>query len=64
MKTRERDVTLGALSQGSMLLSSASTIYRMSLERPKKDLDRDPQFQERNWKRIQEGSDRMQRTFD
>lgn len=63
-KTRERDAVLGGLYQGSTLLGTADSLYRLSLERPKKDLDRDPSFQERNWARTKEGLERMQRTYD
>lgn len=61
-KTRERDAAFSGL--GSSLLGASDTIYRLSLERPKKDIDRDPQFQERNWSRIREGMDRLQRSLD
>ncbi len=63
-KTRERDAVLGGLYQGSTLLGTANQLYRLSLERPKKDVDRDPTFQERNWTRMKEGLERMQRTYD
>lgn len=63
-KTRERDAVLGGAYMGSTLLSTANQLYRLSLERPKKDLDRDPAFQERNWTRTKEGLERMQRTYD
>ncbi len=63
-KTRERDSVLGGAYMGSTLLSTANQLYRLSLERPKKDLDRDPAFQERNWTRMKEGLERMQRTYD
>ena len=33
-------------------------------QRPKSDLDRDPGFQERDWSRIREGQERLQRTLD
>jgi hypothetical protein len=63
-KTRERDLVLGGISFGSTLLGTADNLYRLSLERPKKDVDRDPAFQERNWTRMKEGLERMQRTYD
>ena len=63
-KTRERDSVLGGIYQGSSLLSTANQLYRLSLEIPKKDLDREPAFQERNWTRSKEGLERMQRTYD
>ena len=63
-KTRERDAVLGGIYGNSALLSTANQLYRLSLERPKKDLDRDPSFQERNWARAKEGLERMQRSYD
>ena len=63
-KTRERDAVLGGIYGNSALLSTANQLYRLSLERPKKDLDRDPTFQERNWARAKEGFERMQRSYD
>jgi hypothetical protein len=64
-QTRERDATLAALlDNGSSLLPAAHTLYELSLERPKKDLDREPEYQERNWTRIREAQDRLQRSYD
>jgi len=71
VKTRERDATLvdllgNAILQGtgSSLLPAAHTIYALSLERPKKDLERETEYQERNWSRIREAQDRMQKSYD
>jgi len=63
-KTRERDAVLGNLTGASAYLSAAQTLYRLSTERPKNDLDRDPGFQERDWSRIRESQERMQRALD
>jgi hypothetical protein len=64
-KTRERDALLMEMSgvMGSSL-GSAQTLYRFSIEKAKKDADRDPTFQERNWSRIREAQERAQRTLD
>jgi peptidase S46-like protein len=65
VKTRERDATLAALLEnGSSLLPAAHTLYEMSLERPKQDLDREPEYQQRNWSRIRDAQDRLQRSYD
>ena len=64
LKTRERDAVLAGMYMGSTLLSTANQLYRLSLEAPKKDIDRDPAFQERNWSRMKEGLERMQKTYD
>ena len=62
--TRERNATLGLLSSASSYLASAQTLYRLSVQRPKDDVARDPGFQERDWSRIREAQDRLQRTID
>ncbi|MCU0250040.1 MAG: S46 family peptidase [Vicinamibacterales bacterium] len=62
--TRERNAALGLLSSASSYLAAAQTLYRLSMQRPKDDVARDPGFQERDWSRIREGQDRLQRTID
>ncbi len=63
-KTRERNAVLGNVTMSSSYLNSAQTLYRLSIERAKKDIDRDSGFQERDWNRIREGQERIQRTLD
>ena len=63
-KTRERDAIVGSLSRASSYLSAAQTMYELSIQRPKNDLDRDPGYQERDWNRIRESQQRLQRTLD
>ncbi|MEO8054443.1 MAG: S46 family peptidase [Acidobacteriota bacterium] len=64
-KTRERNALLTEMSgvMGSGL-GSAQTLYRYSIEKAKKDADRDRAFQERNWSRLRESQERAQRTLD
>ena len=62
-KTRERDGTFTNLAGSSTYLGAAQTLYRLSVERPKADIDREPGFQERDWPRIRDNQDRMQRTM-
>jgi hypothetical protein len=50
--TRERDAAFADLRQ-ARLVSAAMTIVRMAEERARPDAERDPEFQERNWKRIE-----------
>ncbi len=65
VKTRERDATLfDLIGNGSVLLPAAHTLFALSVERPKKDLDRDAEYQERNWTRIRESQERLQRSYD
>ncbi len=61
---RERDATLLALYSNSSLLGSARTVRRLAEERQKPDADRDPEFQQRNWERLREAQERVQKTLD
>ena len=63
-KTRERNAVLASLQGASSYLAAAQTLYRLSVEREKPDLERAPGFQERDWSRIKEGVERSQRTLD
>jgi hypothetical protein len=63
-KVRERNAALNTLSSASSYLSAAQTIYRLSVQRPKPDLDREAGFQERDWSRLRESLDRLQRSLD
>jgi hypothetical protein len=63
-KTRERDAAMATLVSSSGYLSSAQTLYRLSVERAKADLDREAGFQRRDWPRIRDGQERLQRTLD
>ena len=46
------------------MLSQAHSIYKLSIERPKSDMDRDQGYQQRDWSRIAEGVSRAQRTIE
>ncbi|HEX4825995.1 MAG TPA: S46 family peptidase [Candidatus Polarisedimenticolaceae bacterium] len=63
-ETRLRDAALGGLTGMGSLLGAAQTIERLASARPKPDLERDPAYQERNWKRMREGQERMQKNID
>ncbi|MBI5868233.1 MAG: S46 family peptidase [candidate division Zixibacteria bacterium] len=47
-KTRLKDEALGWLGQSSRYFGFANQLYRWSLQKAKKDMDRDPEFMERN----------------
>lgn len=47
----------------SPLTSAAVTIVRMAEERPKPDNERDPTYQERNWKQLEQQQISLQRTY-
>lgn len=64
LATQQRDTVLAWLFRSSPMLSQASTIYRLSLERPKADIDREQGFQERDWPRIAEGINRAQKSLE
>jgi hypothetical protein len=70
---RERDSAFYALHLASSsvaatrpysLLSAARTLVRLGEERKKRDADRLPEFQERNWGRIREGMERLEKALD
>ena len=68
-KTRERDAVFASLLASPIrvasMLDAAHTAHLLSVEREKKnDMDREPEFQERNWTRIRETQERLQRTID
>ena len=68
-KTRERNALLTEMTglmptMVSSALGASQTLYRFSVEKAKKDADRDPLFQERNWSRLREAQERAQRTLD
>ncbi len=47
----------------SPLTGAAVTIVRMAEERPKPDDERDPAYQERNWRRLEQRQISLQRTY-
>lgn len=64
-RTRERDDVFDSFVGGrSSIMEAADTIHQMAVNRPKKDADRERDFQEREWTRIRERLDRMQRSLD
>jgi hypothetical protein len=63
-RTREQTAAMITLAAASSYLGAAQTIYRLAMERPKADMDREAGFQERDWTRIRDAQDRLQRTMD
>ncbi|HQR29121.1 MAG TPA: S46 family peptidase [Anaeromyxobacteraceae bacterium] len=61
---RERDATFQELYFNSSLLGSARTLRRLAEERQKPDADREPGYQQRDWERLREAQERLQRTID
>ena len=62
--TRERDTILAWLYDSSPMLAQANTLYRLSTERAKADLERDAEYQERNLAKLKAGLARAQRTIE
>jgi hypothetical protein len=61
---RDRDLLISWIYRSSPMLSQASTLYRLSLERGRKDLDRESGYRERDWPQIQQSIARTQRSID
>jgi hypothetical protein len=66
---RERDAALelllpGPLSAQGGLLAAARTAWRLAEERELPDLERAPDYQQRNWRRLRELQLRLDRTLD
>ena len=64
MQYEQRDHILYWLARASPLLSQAVTLYRLSQERPRPDMDRQWGYQERDIPRIRESIERSQRSLD
>jgi hypothetical protein len=63
-RRRERNLLLGDFTGAGTALGAAETLHRLAVEAAKPDAERDPQFQERNWPRLREGLERLQRSLD
>jgi len=63
-KTRDHDRAFATVLSSADMFSTAMTIVRMAEERDKPDAERDPEFQERNWKRSQQRLTRMTASYD
>lgn len=62
--TREHDALLEGVARMVNLLGAADTIVQMAEERSKPDAERDPGFQERNWKRLEQQQIALQKRYD
>ena len=60
---RDQDAAHREAAWMSSLLGAADVIVRMAEERPKADADRHPDYQQRNWKRIQQRQQHVQRNY-
>jgi hypothetical protein len=62
--TRDRDLVFSWLYSASPMLSQANTIYRLSVEKTKADLDRAEAYTERNRKNLLSGVTRTRRNIE
>jgi hypothetical protein len=62
--TRERATYYEMLAQRSSMLGAARTIYRLSREKQKPDMEREPGYQERDMTQVRERLQRVDRSFD
>jgi hypothetical protein len=64
-KTRERDAVFQSLFTSSPMLNAAHSAHLLSVEKAKKnDMDREAEYQQRNWVRLRDASERAQRSLD
>jgi len=63
-KTRERDAVFSSLLGQSALLGAARTGVRLAAERGKPDAEREAEYQQRNWSRLREGMERLEKSYD
>lgn len=65
LRTRERDLLLEWLTgRGVTAVTQAYNAVRLASEKTKKDIDRLPKYQEREWPTLKNASDRAQKTID
>ena len=62
-KTRDADAAFDDLISKPKLLAQALTIVRVAEERAKPDAERNIEYQERNWTRLQQASRAMKRSY-
>lgn len=62
-KTREHDAALSEILSSARLLDAAITIVRMAEERPKADAEREAEFQQRNWERLEQAQVSLQKSY-
>jgi peptidase S46-like protein len=62
-ENRPKDIFYGYLGSRSSLLSAAKTLYRLSKEKEKPDMEREPGYQERDLIRTKQRLQRITRTF-
>ncbi|XYH97490.1 S46 family peptidase [Sorangium sp. So ce1128] len=61
--TREHDAAVSEILSSARLLDAAVTIVRMAEERPKPDAEREAEYQERNWERLEQAQVSLQKAY-
>jgi hypothetical protein len=61
--TRAHDLELSNMNRLVSLYGAAATIVRMAEERAKPDAERDPAYQERNWTRLAQAQEQLQKRY-
>jgi hypothetical protein len=62
-RTRDLDFALDEVARFPSLVGAAVTIVRMAEERPKPDAEREPAFQERNWERLAQEQQALEKRY-
>jgi hypothetical protein len=62
--TREKDAALREVLRFARMADVGHTLVRMAEERAKPDAERDPEYQQRNWKRQSQGLAELDRAYD
>ena len=62
--TRERTQLLQEIGARGSALWAAETLHRLAVECAKPDVDRDPAYQQRQWRKLRESLERLQRSLD
>jgi hypothetical protein len=63
-RTRELDASVEEVIRFPQLLGAAVTVVRMAEERPRADEKRKPDFQERNWKRLEQSLEALEKNYN
>lgn len=63
-ETAKRDTLLGYMSYASQMMSTASRLHRLAVEKQKQDMQRERGYQERDMNRFTQGMKRINRRYD
>ncbi|NVJ60011.1 MAG: S46 family peptidase [Gammaproteobacteria bacterium] len=63
-KTSKRDTLLGYMGYASQMMSTASRLHRLAVEKQKDDMDRETGYQERDMNRFTQSMKRINRRYD